>query len=176
MKYFIFISTIMILNNIVAAFELKSNSVENLKTINNEYVFNGFGCVGKNQSPHLKWSNAPKETKYFAITVFDPDAPTGSGWWHWILINIPSTTTEIGRGVSSKLLPIGSIETKTDFGKIGYGGPCPPVKDKPHRYIFKVFALKDKVPLESDASGAMVGYYLNSLKISEAEITGYYGR
>ena len=87
-----------------------------------EQIFNGFGCTGPNISPDLKWTGAPKETKAFAITVYDPDAPTGSGWWHWTVVNLPSNVTMLAPGASGKL-PAGAIETRTDFGKSGYGGP-----------------------------------------------------
>ncbi len=140
-------------------------------------VFNGFGCSGKNISPDLKWSGAPKETKAFAITMFDPDAPTGSGWWHWTLFNLPSTTTSLPAGVSAEKgnVPTGALEARTDFGKAGYGGPCPP-PGKPHRYIIKVFALKDVMPIDKDAPGAMVGFYANQLKLAEGTLEAKYGR
>lgn len=138
-------------------------------------VFNGFGCSGGNVSPDLKWSGAPKETKAFAITVYDPDAPTGSGWWHWLAFNIPASTTSIAAGASEKSMPAGTIESRTDFGKPGYGGPCPP-PGKPHRYIFKVYALKDNVPLDKDAPGAMVGFYVNQLKLAEGTLEATFGR
>lgn len=161
--------------------ELKvtSHSIESGKKIKMDHVFSGFGCNGKNQSPHLKWENFPKDkTKYFAITMYDPDAPTGSGWWHWILVNIPANVTEVAAGISGHLekLPEGSLETRTDFGQPGYGGPCPPEKDKPHHYEIKIYALKDKVPVEAQSSGAMVGFYLHSLKTAEGSLRAVYGR
>lgn len=138
-------------------------------------VFNSFGCSGANISPDLAWSGAPKETKAFAIMVYDPDAPTGSGWWHWLAINIPATTTSLAAGASGKSMPQGSVEVRTDFGKPGYGGPCPP-PGKPHRYIFTVYALKDVIPVDKDASGAMVGFYANSMKLASGSLTAKYGR
>ena len=107
-------------------------------------VFSGFGCSGKNISPSLKWINAPRNTKSFAVTVYDPDAPTGSGWWHWVIFNIPAGVNELkadaGR-IEKNLAPAGSIQSVTDFGKPGFGGACPPQGDKAHRYIFTVYAL-----------------------------------
>src|SRR5262245_38717869 len=94
-------------------------------------VFNGFGCSGKNDSPALDWSGAPKDTKSFALTVYDPDAPTGSGWWHWVVFNIPASITHLDAGASAGALPAGAVQSQTDFGKPGYGGPCPPAGDKP---------------------------------------------
>ena len=114
------------------------------------------------------------------MTVYDPDAPTGSGWWHWVIFNIPPDTTSLPAGAGKPEgggAPQGSIQSMTDFGQPGYGGPCPPQGDKPHRYIFTVYALKvDQLPLQKEASGAMVGYYLNQNKIGKASFTGTYGR
>lgn len=163
-----------------AAFTVSSEALNDGAPLKDAQAFNGFGCKGQNISPDLKWSGAPEGTKSFAITAYDPDAPTGSGWWHWTLINLPSQLTEIKAGAGtpgSKLLPKGAVQTRTDFGKPGYGGPCPPEGDKPHRYVFRIVALKtEKLPLDRNASGAMVGFYLNQNKLDEAVITGTYGR
>src|SRR5205823_2757311 len=133
-------------------------------TLKDEQVFNGFGCTGKNVSPEIEWKDAPAGTKSFALTVYDPDAPTGSGWWHWVIVNIPATETKLKAGAGNpakKAAPKGSLQTRTDFGKPGWGGPCPPPGDKPHHYVFTLHALKvDKLPLDKDASGAMAGFYL----------------
>ena len=159
-----------------ATLKVTSQSLKPGATVANEQVFNGFGCTGPNISPDLQWSGAPKETKAFAITMYDPDAPTGSGWWHWTVINIPNTVSQLEAGVSGKTMPVGSVEARTDFGKPGYGGPCPPAGSKPHRYIFKVVALKESIPLDKDASGAMVGFYVNNLKLAEGTIQAKYSR
>lgn len=161
------------------ALTLSSNAIKSGETIKNEQVFNSFGCIGGNISPDLSWEGAPEGTKAFAVTSYDPDAPTGSGWWHWTVFNIPANTTKLEAGAGStkkSALPKGAIQGQTDFGKPGYGGPCPPAGDKPHRYIFTVYALKDSVPLKKDASGAMVGFYLRQLKLAEASIEAKYGR
>ena len=148
--------------------------------IADEQVFNGFGCNGANVSPALQWQGAPHDTKSFALTVYDPDAPTGSGWWHWVIFNMPATTAGLAKGAGNpdaKLAPPGSIQSKTDFGKTGYGGPCPPVGDKPHRYQFTVYALKaDKLPLDENAPAAMVGFYLHQNMIGTATLEATYGR
>ena len=161
-------------------FRLTSPTIKDKATISNEHVFNGFGCSGNNASPELRWERAPKGTKSFAVTVYDPDAPTGSGWWHWVIFNIPPDTTSLAAGAGKPDAggaPAGSIQSMTDFGQPGYGGPCPPKGNKPHRYIFTVFALKvDQLPLQKDASGAMVGFYLNQNAIGKASFTGKYGR
>lgn len=145
-----------------------------------QQVFSGFGCTGKNISPHLQWKNAPPETKSFAVTVYDPDAPTGSGWWHWVLFNIPASVSQLAADAGNpakKLTPNGSIESVTDYGKPGFGGACPPVGDKPHRYIFTVYALKvEKLELNSTSPPAMVGYYLNNNALAKASLISYYGR
>ena len=160
-------------------FKLTSASLKDGATIGNDAVFNGFGCTGQNSSPALSWSGAPAGTKSFAITVYDPDAPTGSGWWHWTVVNIPATVTSIAAGAGSTrpALPKGAVEGRTDFGKPGFGGPCPPKGDKPHRYVFTVWALKtDKLDVNGEASGAMVGYNLNGNKLATATFTALYGR
>jgi Raf kinase inhibitor-like YbhB/YbcL family protein len=159
-----------------ADLNLTSGALKPGGTIGNAQVFNGMGCTGENVSPDLAWSGAPSGTKAFAVTAYDPDAPTGSGWWHWTVINIPATVTNLAAGASGKSLPAGAVETRTDYGKPGYGGPCPPPGDKPHRYIFKVYALKDTIPLDKEASGAMVGYYANQSKLAEGKLEAKYGR
>ncbi len=145
-----------------------------------EQVFNGFGCTGKNISPQLSWPNAPEGTKSFAITMYDPDAPTGSGWWHWVVFDIPATVKGIPAGAGSSGMPgmpAGAIQSMTDFGGIGYGGPCPPVGHGPHRYIITVYALKtDKLGLDAKAAAPMVGFSLGQNTLAKASLMFYYGR
>ena len=163
-----------------ADFRMTSPTIKDKGTVGNEHVFKGFGCSGDNFSPELRWERAPKETKSFAVTVYDPDAPTGSGWWHWIIFNIPPNATSLPAGAGKPDgggAPQGSTQSMTDYGQPGYGGPCPPAGDKPHRYIFTVYALKvDQLPLKSEASGAMVGFYLNQNALGKATFTARYGR
>lgn len=161
-------------------FTLKSPQLKQGKRIDMEQVFSGMGCSGNNASPALMWEGAPKNTKSFAVTVYDPDAPTGSGWWHWVVFNIPPEVRELQKNAgdpSSGLAPKGSVQSRTDFGKPGYGGPCPPPGDKPHRYIFTVYALDvDKLPLDENAPGAMVGFNLKRHTIAKTTLTGKFSR
>lgn len=162
-----------------AEFRLTSTDIAEGKALTNQQVFKGFGCEGENISPQLSWSGAPEGTKSFAISVYDPDAPTGSGWWHWTVANLPATTTSLptGAGNPGGKLPAGAVQGRTDFGQAGFGGACPPVGDKPHRYHFVVWALKvDKLPLDENASGAMVGFMLNANALGKAQLTATYGR
>ena len=148
--------------------------------IADEQVFNNFGCTGGNVSPELNWSGAPEGTKSFAVMAFDPDAPTGSGWWHWVVFNIPASVTSLASGagdISAGKMPQGVVQSRTDFGEPGYGGPCPPEGHGLHRYQFTVFALSvEKLPLEADAPAAMVGFYINANLLGKAMLEGKYGR
>jgi hypothetical protein len=165
-----------------AGMKLTSGEIKNGATIANAQVFKGFGCTGDNISPSLSWSGVPKGTKSLAITVYDPDAPTGSGWWHWVVFNIPPGTASLPKDAgdtSKNLMPQGAIQSRTDFGSDGYGGPCPPKGDKPHHYHVTVFAVDvDKLPdAQGDsASAALVGYDLHFHTLGKASLTGLYGR
>jgi len=142
--------------------------------------FTGFGCSGGNLSPHLKWSGAPKGTKSFAITAYDPDAPTGSGWWHWQVVNIPKNVTEIATAAGSTkkdLAPQGSMQIKNDYGSRGYGGACPPSGHGVHHYRFTIHALSvETLALPDDASGALAGYMINANTIESSTIESLYKR
>ena len=161
---------------------LQSEEISDGSTIKDEQVANVFGCKGGNKSPSLSWSDAPSEAKSFAITVYDPDAPTGSGFWHWVVFNIPAVTRAIPKNagnVKAKLMPKGAIQSRTDFGTDGYGGPCPPQGDKPHHYIFTVYAVdEDKLQFARDhnVSAAVVGFELHFHSKAKASLTATYGR
>jgi len=115
------------------------------KHIKREQLFNKFGCKGENVSPDLHWISKIQGVKSFAITIYDPDAPTNHGWWHWIVYNIPSHIKELPLDASGfKALPKGAKEAKNDYGFWGYGGPCPPKGDKAHRYITTIYAIDVK--------------------------------
>jgi len=159
-------------------FTLSSADLGGEATINEE--FNGFGCTGKNKSPQLSWKNAPEGTKSFAITMYDPDAPTGSGWWHWLVFDIPANTSELASDAGNtglNLTPKGIIQSITDYGVNGYGGPCPPEGHGLHQYIITVYALKtDKLGLNENTTPAVVGYYLWNNTLAKASIITYYKR
>jgi Raf kinase inhibitor-like YbhB/YbcL family protein len=142
--------------------------------------FNGFGCSGENSSPQLSWSNAPEGTKSFAITMYDPDAPTGSGFWHWVVFDIPANVSELVKNagnVSLNLAPKGAIQSTTDYGIKGFGGPCPPEGHGYHEYIITVFALKtDKLGLNDSINPAIVGFNLWNQTLAKASIVMYYKR
>lgn len=163
-----------------ADFNVSSPDVSAQKSPTQDFIFNGFGCSGGNQSPALTWSGAPKGTQSFALTVYDPDAPTGSGWWHWVVVNLPASTTQLPRGAGTadgSKLPKGVVQVNTDFGAKGYGGPCPPQGDKPHRYIVTVHALKvPALELPPTATAALAGFMINANSLGKATFTFTYGR
>lgn len=150
------------------------------KTIPMAKVFKGSGCTGQDISPAVSWSGAPAGTKSYAVTLYDPDAPTGSGWWHWTVFDIPASVHSLARGAGdagSTLLPKGAEQGRTDFGFSHYGGPCPPVGEAPHHYHLTVFAVKvPTLPLNAQSSGGLVGYVLHFNTIATAETMGTYGR
>ncbi|WP_226477729.1 YbhB/YbcL family Raf kinase inhibitor-like protein [Pseudomonas sp. MWU16-30323] len=144
-------------------------------TFANTHVLNGFGCTGGNVSPALEWSNLPAGTRSIAIQVLDQDEPTGSGFWHWTVYNIPASAKGLpqGAGNTPAKLPAPAFNGVNDFTDTGvtggngnYGGPCPPVGDKPHTYIFSAYALAvEDVEAASGiprtGSAALHGYILN---------------
>ncbi len=118
------------------------------------------GAGGDNRSPQLRWAG-PEGTKSFAVACYDPDAPTGSGFWHWIVWDIPAGTTQLASGASGASMPAGSVEGRTDFGSFGYGGPAPPAGDRDHRYVFTVYAVDvESLGLAADTPAAQVGFNL----------------
>jgi len=140
----------------------------------------GFGCAGGNRSPQLAWSGAPAGTESFAVTCFDPDAPTGSGFWHWVVVNIPATVDALQLGAgdpAAGLMPAGALEVRTDFGKPGYGGPCPPQGANIHRYIFTLFAVgQEALQVTADTSAAIIGFQLHFNTLEKASLTGLFQR
>ncbi len=161
-----------------ADFTLTGPTLNSAASLGMKHVLRGHGCEGGNTSPALAWQNAPPATKSYAITAYDPDAPTGSGWWHWVVFNIPATATSLAEGASNTgTLPAGTIDSLTDFGAPGYGGACPPAGDKPHRYIFTVYALDvATLDLKPTAMPALVGFMLGKHTLAKASITVTFGR
>lgn len=163
-----------------ADFTLVSPEIKADAMIPKRFEFKGFDCTGDNKSPILKWSGAPPEAKSFAVTVYDPDAPSGSGWWHWSVVNIPASVTELSSNagdVGGAGLPKGAVQLPTDYGAAAWGGVCPPQGDKPHRYVFTVYAMKtDKVAVPAAATGASMEMLLTFGALSKASFTAKYGR
>ncbi|UTW00320.1 YbhB/YbcL family Raf kinase inhibitor-like protein [Marinomonas rhizomae] len=157
------------------AFELTSQDIQEGQKIPQAFEFNSFGCDGENKSPQLAWTDSPKGTKSFAITVYDPDAPTGSGWWHWSAFNIPTSVTSLAQGAD--LTKLGATELKSDYGSVGFGGFCPPKGDNMHRYQFTVWALPvEKLDLSADVSPALAGYTVRSMALGKAVLVAPYNR
>jgi Raf kinase inhibitor-like YbhB/YbcL family protein len=141
----------------VDSFALTSDDIADAAPLDELFVHAAVG--GKNLSPHLAWSGFPAETRGFVVTCFDPDAPTGSGFWHWVVVNLPRTVTELQRGADP--LPDGAFCVRNDYGDEAYGGAAPPPGDGPHRYVFAVHALDvDAIEVSPDASPAYVGFNL----------------
>lgn len=161
-------------------FTLSSPSFKEGDRLSETNEYNGFGCNGDNISPALKWSGAPAGTKSFAVTVYDPDAPTGSGWWHWLIYNIPANTEGLPRNagdMEAGRAPEGSVQSRTDYNTRGYGGMCPPAGDQPHHYIFTVYALDvPSLDVPPDSPPAIVGFNIQQHKLGEAKLVGLYSR
>ncbi|MEM1321099.1 MAG: YbhB/YbcL family Raf kinase inhibitor-like protein [Bacteroidota bacterium] len=169
---------LLFLGSSFAQLTLKSNDLSGQASA--KEVFNGFGCTGENISPQLYWENAPAGTKSFAVTMYDGDAPTGSGWWHWLVFDLDKGISELPAGAgdpSSDKAPQGAIQSRTDYGAEGYGGPCPPEGHGFHRYVITVYALGvDKLGPDKTASPALIGYFLEQNVIEKASLVFYHKR
>jgi Raf kinase inhibitor-like YbhB/YbcL family protein len=162
------------------AFDLSSADMRDHGTLTNKQVLDGFGCHGASQSPQLAWTDPPAGTKSFAVTVYDTDAPTGSGWWHWVVFDIPASVRNLPAGAGAGKagsLPDGARHGRSDFGTLAFGGACPPAGDKPHRYVTTVYALKvDRLEVPPEPSGALVGFMIHANQLGSAVLTATYGR
>jgi hypothetical protein len=164
----------------VAPFEVTSNDVTDGGMLSLPQVSVIFSAGGEDVSPHLSWSGAPDETQSYVVTCFDPDAPTGSGFWHWIVYDIPAGVTELATGAGSQDgagLPDGAKQLKNDAGHYGYIGSAPPPGEGPHRYVFAVHALSvDSLPINEDVSAAICGFNMFGTTLGRALITPVYER
>lgn len=153
-------------------FQLTSSGITEGQEIGLKYRLNAYGCAGENISPALEWSNAPIGTKSFVVTLYDPDTKSGSGWWHWVMFNIPANVSQLKQGAGSgDGAPKGAIHTRTDFGTSGFAGSCPP-PGKVHRYQYRVYALGvESLELDGNATPAMVGFMARANAIGIAELT-----
>jgi Raf kinase inhibitor-like YbhB/YbcL family protein len=141
-------------------------------------ISNGFGCHGGNVSPEIRWSGEPRETRSFMVSMYDVDAPTGSGFWHWVVADIPASVHSLAAGAGNDVakLPPGALPVRNDTGNAAYLGPCPPQGDT-HRYVITVTALKvPKLPVDATATPAVVGFVAHYQQLEKATITIEMGR
>ena len=164
----------------MTSFTLTSPDIPAGGSVPAHFEFDGFGCSGRNESPVLRWSHPPQGTLSLALTVFDPDAPTASGWWHWLVVDVPvgCTGLEANAGVRGGAgLPTGARQIRNDYGVLSWGGLCPPPGDKPHRYIFTVHALSvDRLDIPDDATAGLASFMINANTLATASFTSTYGR
>lgn len=159
----------------------KKNFTLKSKTLRGQGVkkmmFNGMNCTGDNVSPQMEWEDAPEGTKSFAVTLYDPKAPTLGGWYHWVAFNIPADVTALEEGAgdpNKRLMPETAVQSRTDFGTDGYGGPCPPENDPVHPYYLTVYALDvEELGLDREASPALVSFNLEQHTLQKATLVFY---
>ena len=164
----------------VPSFTVTSTDVADGEPLPNPQVSGIFGAGGEDVSPQLAWEGAPEETKSYCVTCYDPDAPTGSGFWHWVLYDIPADVTELPAGAASGSmdgLPKGATHVRNDYGSKDFGGAAPPEGHGDHRYVFAVHALGvDSLPINSDVSPAIVGFMATANTLARAVMIPVYGR
>lgn len=164
----------------MTTFTLESPDIPAGGTVPAHFEFDSFGCSGRNESPALRWSNPPEGTRSLALTVFDPDAPTSSGWWHWVVVDLPPSTTGLDAKAGARGdagLPKGARHIRNDYGALAWGGLCPPPGDKPHRYVFTLHALSvERLDIPNDATAALASFMINANTLAKASFTSLYGR
>lgn len=157
----------------VGSFDVTSQDVTDGEKMDSMFAHTGLG--GQNISPQLSWSGFPAETRSFTVTCFDPDAPTPSGFWHWLAVNLPASVTELSRGAGREALPGDAFAVRNDYGEANYGGPYPPAGDRPHRYFFVVHAVDvERLDVTGDSSAAYVSFNLAFHTLARAIITPTY--
>lgn len=174
----IFGSALLCATPAMADMTLRSSDIAEGEALHVDQVFAGYGCEGGNLAPSLTWSGIPEGTMSYIITAYDPDAPTGSGLWHWSVFNLPASVTELSEGAGSEKLPLpeGAVQARNDFSQNAFSGACPP-KGSEHRYVFTVYAMPQKaLPIDETASSALVGFFANTSSLASASITARYGR
>jgi hypothetical protein len=162
----------------VPSFTVTSTDVTDSAQMSDNQVYNSFGMSGKNISPQLSWSGFPGGTASFAVTCYDPDAPTGSGFWHWLAIDLPASVTslEAGAGSSDATLPAGAFHVRNDYGSLDFGGAAPPAGDPAHRYVFAVHALDvPKLGIDSSVTPAVAGFNLRFHTIARGLLVPVFG-
>jgi Raf kinase inhibitor-like YbhB/YbcL family protein len=162
-------------------FVLSSPDSRLVASVPEKYTAKAFGCSGGNISPALAWHGVPPGAKSLVLTLFDPDErSTPSGWWHWIVYDMPPSTDHLSEGagaLNTKALPAGAQQGRSDLGEDAYHGPCPAAGDPPHRYVFTLYALDvAKLPVAPDSSGGMVTSVVQDHLLGKAVFTAHYGR
>lgn len=186
MKTYLHIAGLLMAGSVAAGplhageFALSSPVLHEGGVLGQAQVFDGFGCSGQNRSPALHWTPGPAGTRSYALMVYDPDAPSGSGWWHWVVYDLPAEATGLAEGAGAAggaALPAGAVQGRTDYGQHAFGGACPPAGDRPHRYQFTLYALKTAhLEVPAEASAAMVGFMVRANALGQARLTVRYGR
>jgi Raf kinase inhibitor-like YbhB/YbcL family protein len=162
----------------VPAFTVTSSDVTDGAALPTPHVSGVMGAGGEDRSPQLSWSGFPEGTRSFAVTVFDPDAPTASGFWHWAVANIPASVTELPSGAGDKdspSLPEGAVQLRNDGGFAGYVGAAPPSGHGPHRYFVVVHAVDtEQLDVTADAAPAVLGFNLFFHTLARATLVATY--